>query len=124
MQYPGGNSLCGPLVNSFVHTIMYLHYALTVIGKELPVPKNFVTILQLVQFVFLMAQALYCIYTDYAYWPPLVCCECGRSGTRRGSRAPPRSARASASAPALPHRSAAARRVRAFQSLATLSAQV
>ena len=60
------------MINSFVHTIMYSYYGLTVLGVEIKM-KLLITMVQMIQFLVVGAQAIYCVYTGYVYWPATIC---------------------------------------------------
>jgi len=48
------------VLNSFVHLVMYSYYFFTTFGISVPW-KNYITILQMVQFLIMNAQAIYMI---------------------------------------------------------------
>lgn len=70
--YPGGNSCFGPMINSFVHTIMYGYYCLTGLGVTANFVKPLITTVQMTQFVVLAAQSTYAIADGYRYWPATI----------------------------------------------------
>ncbi|PVD22784.1 hypothetical protein C0Q70_16040 [Pomacea canaliculata] len=58
---PGGQTIVYPFVNSFIHIIMYTYYALAAMGPQVQKYlwwKRYLTIMQISQFVFLLAQTL------------------------------------------------------------------
>ena len=55
----GGSSVTGPMINSFVHTVMYTHYLLTALGFKIPPQwKKRITKMQITQLVFVMVHSL------------------------------------------------------------------
>lgn len=55
---PGGNSYFGPCINSFIHTVMYSYYLFTSLGIKLPW-KQYITQMQIIQFLFIMVHSIY-----------------------------------------------------------------
>ena len=68
---PGGASSFGPMINSGIHAFMYTYYALTALGYK-PRWKQSLTAAQLVQFVVILVQACYHIYTGGHEWSLLL----------------------------------------------------
>ena len=62
----------GPMINSFVHTIMYGYYCLTGLGVTANFVKPLITTVQMTQFVVLAAQSTYAIADGYRYWPATI----------------------------------------------------
>jgi hypothetical protein len=60
---PGGNSYFGPCINSFIHTIMYSYYFMATLGYKAPW-KQYLTSMQMVQFVFILVHSVYHIYVN------------------------------------------------------------
>jgi elongation of very long chain fatty acids protein 4 len=54
---PGADSYFGAMINSFVHVIMYTYYLVTLLGYKCFF-KNYITIIQMVQFVACLGQAI------------------------------------------------------------------
>lgn len=57
---PGGPNGFFPLINSFIHVIMYMYYALTTFGPKIQAYlwwKKYLTTLQMIQFVLVMINA-------------------------------------------------------------------
>ena len=54
----GGSSVTGPMINCFVHTVMYTHYLFTALGFKIPPQwKKRITKLQISQLVFVMVHS-------------------------------------------------------------------
>ena len=68
---PGGNSGFFPFLNSFVHTIMYGYYALSTFPVLRPYLwwKKYITQLQMIQFVLVIAHSLYSMLIPGCQWP-------------------------------------------------------
>jgi elongation of very long chain fatty acids protein 4 len=58
---PGSDAYFGCLINSSVHVLMYLYYAIALLGYSVPW-KRYITQIQLAQFFICMLQALYTLY--------------------------------------------------------------
>ncbi|HLD78616.1 MAG TPA: elongation of very long chain fatty acids protein, partial [archaeon] len=58
---PGSDAYFGSLINSSVHVLMYLYYAIALLGYSVPW-KRYITQIQLAQFFICMLQALYTLY--------------------------------------------------------------
>jgi hypothetical protein len=59
---PGGNIVLVPLVNTFIHSIMYTYYALSAAGskyKQYLWWKKYLTLAQVIQFVIIIAHSMY-----------------------------------------------------------------
>jgi len=67
----GGDAYFGAMVNSFVHVIMYSYYLLALLGIQCPW-KQYITQVQLVQFVVCLMSALYCMIRET--YPAALCC--------------------------------------------------
>ena len=70
-QAPGGVSYFPPMINSFIHTVMYFYYALTAVGIRVPW-KKYITVGQLAQFVVVMAHAVWQLVNFDTAWPAAV----------------------------------------------------
>lgn len=70
---PGSNTAFLPLINSFVHIIMYSYYALSTFPEFRPYLwwKKYLTSLQLVQFVFIIIHSFYSIIVPSCEWPKI-----------------------------------------------------
>lgn len=70
---PGGNTAFVPIINSFVHIIMYTYYALSTFPSLRPYLfwKRYLTQLQLVQFVLIIVHAVYSISVPLCDWPKI-----------------------------------------------------
>lgn len=68
---PGGNSAFTPLINSFVHVIMYSYYALSTFNNLKPFLwwKKYLTQLQLVQFALIICHSMYSMMVPSCGWP-------------------------------------------------------
>jgi hypothetical protein len=66
---PGGNSYFGPAINSFIHTVMYAYYLAAQLGYRSPL-KKYLTIMQLVQFVFILVHASFHLWVNIAAYKP------------------------------------------------------
>jgi len=66
---PCGQALVGPIINSFIHWIMYGYYALSLFPALAPYLwwKKYLTQMQLVQFGLLILSAVYGLWVDCAY---------------------------------------------------------
>lgn len=71
---PGGNTGFIPLVNAFVHVIMYIYYALSIFPSLRPYLwwKKYLTTLQLVQFVLIIIHSIYSMVNPRCEWPNLL----------------------------------------------------
>lgn len=70
--FPGGTSAFGPMINSFIHTVMYSYYLLAGLGVRVPrALKQTITSMQLTQFVLIAAHSLFHA-THPTYWPSLL----------------------------------------------------
>eukprot|EP01105_Mastigella_eilhardi_P012720 TRINITY_DN2904_c0_g1_i38.p3 TRINITY_DN2904_c0_g1~~TRINITY_DN2904_c0_g1_i38.p3 ORF type:complete len:170 (+),score=45.14 TRINITY_DN2904_c0_g1_i38:751-1260(+) len=65
---PLGDAYYGAMVNSFVHVVMYLYYALCSIGIH-PWWKRYLTQLQMIQFVGNMIHSCSALYLECGYIP-------------------------------------------------------
>lgn len=64
----GGASITGPMINSFVHVVMYTHYFLTALGFKIPPQwKKRITKLQIGQLVFVMIHSIVVAESDCAF---------------------------------------------------------
>lgn len=73
--FPGGNSALTPLVNTFVHTVMYSYYlcsALEVPPEKYMHLKRRITEIQLIQFTLVLGHSLYSLFNPYCEWPRLM----------------------------------------------------
>lgn len=68
---PGGNNLFFPFINSIVHTIMYLYYALSTFPSLAPYLwwKKYLTTLQMVQFVLIIVHSLRGLVMSDCHFP-------------------------------------------------------
>jgi len=68
---PGGNSAFTPLINSFVHVVMYSYYAATTFQSLRPFLwwKKYLTQLQLTQFVLIILHSIYSMAVPSCGWP-------------------------------------------------------
>ncbi|XP_053201619.1 elongation of very long chain fatty acids protein AAEL008004-like [Panonychus citri] len=70
--FPGGNSALTPLVNSFVHAVMYGYYLLAALGipqeKYIHLKKH-ITEIQLLQFTLVLSHSLYSLINTTCEWP-------------------------------------------------------
>lgn len=68
---PGGNAAFVPLVNSFVHIVMYLYYALSTFPALRPYLwwKKYLTAMQLIQFVAMILHSIYSMMKPQCEWP-------------------------------------------------------
>lgn len=62
---PGGESYLSPILNAFIHVVLYGYYFVTSFGYKVPdlIRKN-ITTMQLTQFVIMFAQSITCVMTD------------------------------------------------------------
>lgn len=71
---PGGPNGFFPLINSFIHVIMYLYYALSTLGPKIQ-PflwwKKYLTRLQMIQFILVMINAAYTFMSPNCKFPIL-----------------------------------------------------
>lgn len=70
---PGGSATFGPMLNVFVHTVMYVYYLLASLGpayRKYLWWKRYMTVLQLTQFLVVMLQAglVLASQCDYPKW--------------------------------------------------------
>ena len=59
---PGGNIVLVPLVNTFIHSVMYTYYAISVAGSEYKKYlwwKKYLTLAQVVQFIIIICHSTY-----------------------------------------------------------------
>ncbi|XP_074036574.1 very long chain fatty acid elongase AAEL008004 isoform X1 [Leptinotarsa decemlineata] len=73
---PGGHVSFVPLLNTFVHIIMYSYYLLSAMGPSLKKYlwwKRYLTSLQIIQFVLIMVQSMQPLFTDCPY-PRAISC--------------------------------------------------
>jgi len=56
----GGDAYFGAMVNSFIHVLMYSYYLFALLGISCPW-KQYITQVQLVQFVICLMSAIYCL---------------------------------------------------------------
>jgi len=70
---PGGNSAFFPLLNSFVHTIMYAYYAMSTFNSLKPYLwwKKYITQMQMVQFVLVIIHSIYSMLIPSCEWPKI-----------------------------------------------------
>lgn len=71
---PGGPNGFFPLVNSFIHVIMYTYYALTTFGPKIQPYlwwKKYLTTMQMIQFVLVMINATFTFMTADCKFPIL-----------------------------------------------------
>jgi len=64
---PSGSLIFGPMLNAFVHFLMYFYYAVAALGPEYRKYlwwKKYMTSLQLVQFVLVVLQTSYLVMSD------------------------------------------------------------
>lgn len=59
----GGMSIFGPLMNTFIHVIMYTYYLLAALGIQ-PWWKKHLTQIQLIQFCVAIGHSLYALHTE------------------------------------------------------------
>ena len=71
---PGGVSYLGPLLNCFVHSLMYMYYMLSAFGPHMQKYlwwKKYLTRIQIIQFIIAMLHvsvAIYCTDTFPKFW--------------------------------------------------------
>lgn len=68
--FAGGSAFFSPMLNCFVHTIMYTYYMLSAFGERVRKHlwwKKYVTVLQMMQFFIVIAQNAYALYTNCDY---------------------------------------------------------
>lgn len=73
---PGGSSFFAPMINSFIHTVMYYYYTMSSLGFKIWW-KKYVTRMQLTQFVLILVHACYHLFVNYSagrdvYWPTMI----------------------------------------------------
>jgi len=70
---PGGNSAFTPLINSFVHVVMYSYYALSTFNSLKPYLtwKKYLTQLQLAQFLLIILHSIYSMAIPSCGWPKI-----------------------------------------------------
>lgn len=70
---PSSNSAFVPLVNAFVHIVMYLYYALSTFPSLRPYLwwKKYLTAMQLVQFVMIIVHSIYSMLKPQCEWPKI-----------------------------------------------------
>jgi hypothetical protein len=69
---PGGQSFFAPMINSFIHVIMYAYYTASGLGYKVS-GKLIVTALQITQFFVILAHSAFQLYHGGAYWPQPLC---------------------------------------------------
>ena len=70
---PWGNSGFVPLINAFVHILMYSYYALSTFPALRPYLwwKRYLTALQLIQFVLIILHSIYSMLNPRCEWPKI-----------------------------------------------------
>ena len=68
---PGGNSYFGPCINSFIHTVMYSYYFMSTLGYRAPW-KQYLTLMQMIQFVFILIHSIYHLFQNITSSPQFV----------------------------------------------------
>lgn len=68
---PGGNSGFFPFLNSGVHTVMYLYYALSTFHVLRPYLwwKKYITQMQMIQFILVIVHSIYSMVIPGCQWP-------------------------------------------------------
>ena len=69
---PGGNNALFPLLNAFVHTIMYLYYGLAAFGPHMQKYlwwKRYLTKIQMIQFSIVIAHGLRTLFMTDCHFP-------------------------------------------------------
>lgn len=72
--YPHTNAGIVPLMNSFVHTVMYIYYALAALGPQMKKYlkwKKYITLVQLLQFTLGILHGMYFLLKPDCTWPKL-----------------------------------------------------
>jgi hypothetical protein len=69
---PGGEAYYSAALNSFIHVIMYGYYFFSTLGvKQVSFIKKYITMMQMTQFLTMMMQAGYDLYTEANGYPKL-----------------------------------------------------
>jgi hypothetical protein len=63
------NTMFGPMLNCFIHTLMYAYYGAVGVGAKLAPLKALMTSAQMAQFVVILVHSVFHIASPGKFWP-------------------------------------------------------
>jgi hypothetical protein len=72
VHFHGANTAFGPMINCFIHLLMYGYYGFTGVGIRLDFIKMIMTSAQMVQFVVILVHSVFHLSRPNAHWPLLL----------------------------------------------------
>lgn len=71
-RFHGANTCFGPMINCFIHLLMYAYYGFTGIGIKLDFIKVVMTSSQMLQFLVILVHSVFHLAQPNVYWPQLL----------------------------------------------------